>query len=287
MLIGGHTSTSGGLIKAIARGAEMGSDAIQIFNQSPRMWKPTAYTDADYADFRAAMDDSRIEAVVIHAIYLINPGTRDEELHAKGLGSLIHALAVGDAIGSSGVVLHPGPVMAGEEYVPTTERIAATCKAALAETDDCHLLLENSAGKNAVGMRFEHLRDLIELMDGDPRVGVCIDSCHSLAAGYDVTSADGLSAVLDEFDAVVGLDRLKCIHLNDSKGELGSHKDRHENLGEGFVTEEGCAAFLSEPRFEHLPVLMEVPGLDGKGPGARDIELAHKFRAQGLKARGN
>ena len=182
MLIGAHVSTSGGLPKAVERGVETGSTAIQIFNQSPRMWRPTKYTEDDFKAFRAAMDDSPVDAVVIHAIYLINPGTRDPEMKAKALPALAHALRVGDGIGAAGVVLHPGPVMKGEEYGPTTERIAEFCKEALADSDECKLLLENAAGANAVGGKFEHLHDLIELLDGDARVGVCIDSCHSHAA---------------------------------------------------------------------------------------------------------
>ncbi len=285
MLIGAHVSTSGGLNKAVERGEAIGCEAIQIFNQSPRMWRPTAYSDEDFAAFREAMAESPIESVVIHAIYLINPGSFDNELAKKSLTSLTHALNVGDGIASDGVVLHPGHVMAGHEYGETIKRVAKTIKQALKDTEECPLLLENAAGMKAIGVKFEHLRDLIDLLDGDPRVGVCVDSCHALAAGYDVADADSLAGVIDEFDSVVGLDRLRCTHLNDSKGELGSHKDRHDNLGEGFVTKAGCAAWLSEPRFEDLPVLMEVPGLEGKGPGKSDVKLARKLRAQGLKAR--
>ncbi len=285
MLIGAHVSTAGGLDKAIERGEDMGCDAIQIFNQSPRMWRPTAYSAEDFARFREKMTDSRIESVVIHAIYLINPGSFDKELAQKSLVSLTHALSVGDGIASDGVVLHPGHVMEGHEYPETVKLVAKTIKQALKDTDECPLLLENATGKRAIGLKFEHLRDLIDLLDGDDRVGVCLDSCHSLAAGYDGRTNEALTETIDEFDEIVGLDRLKCIHLNDSKGEFGSHKDRHENLGEGELGKQGCAAWLSEPRFESLPVLMEIPGHDGKGPAAPDVKLAHKLRKQGLKSR--
>lgn len=285
MLIGAHVSTSGGLPKAVERGIETESTAIQIFNQSPRMWRPTKYTEDDFAAFREAMDDSPVEAVVIHAIYLINPGTFDDELHEKSLTALTHALRVGDGIGAAGVVLHPGPVMKGQEYGPTVKNIAKTCKQALADSSECKLLLENAAGKNAVGGRFEHLAELIELLDGDERVGVCIDSCHSHAAGYDVRSVEAVTETVDELDRVVGLDRLIAIHLNDSRDEFGSHRDRHDNLGEGFIGEDGMAAFLSEPRFENLPVLLEVPGVSKDGPGAADVKLAWKLREQGIAAR--
>lgn len=286
MLIGAHVSTSGGLPKAVERGVETGSTAIQIFNQSPRMWRPTKYTDDDFAAFRAAIADSPVEAVVIHAIYLINPGTFDDELHEKSLTALTHALRVGDGIGAAGVVLHPGPVMKGQEYGPTVENIARTCREALKESEECKLLLENAAGKNAVGARFEHLAELIGLLDGDARVGVCIDSCHSHAAGYDVRSIEAVTETVDELDKVVGLDRLEAIHLNDSRDEYGSHRDRHDNLGEGFIGKDGIAAFLSEPRFEELPVLLEVPGSDKDGPSDKDVKTAWNLREAGLKARG-
>lgn len=286
MLIGAHVSTSGGLPKAVERGVETGSTAIQIFNQSPRMWRPTKYSDDDFAAFRAAMADSPVDAVVIHAIYLINPGTFDDELHEKSLTALTHALRVGDGIGAAGVVLHPGPVMKGQEYAPTIKNIAKTCKQALKDSDECKLLLENAAGKNAVGSKFEHLADLIDLLGGDSRVGVCIDSCHSHAAGYDVRSVEAVTETVDELDSAVGLDRLGAIHLNDSRDEYGSHRDRHDNLGEGFIGKDGIGAFLSEPRFEGLPVLLEVPGSEKDGPSDVDVKTAWKLRAAGIKARG-
>lgn len=285
MLIGAHVSTSGGLYKAVERGIETGSTAIQIFNQSPRMWRPTAFDQEDFDHFRQAMDDSPVDSVVIHAIYLINPGTFDKELEQKSLTALTHALTVGDAIGADGVVLHPGPVMKGQEYGPTTKNIAKLCKKALDATNDCKLLLENAAGKNAVGCKFEQLADLIEMLGGHKRVGVCIDSCHSHAAGYDVRSIEAVTETVDELDRTVGLERLGCIHLNDSRDEYGSHRDRHDNLGDGFIGKDGIAAFLSEPRFEGLPVLMEIPGKDKDGPGAADVKLAWRLREQGLKAR--
>ncbi len=285
MLIGAHVSTSGGLPKAVERGLQTESTAIQIFNQSPRMWRPTKYTDDDFAAFRAAMEESTIDAVVIHAIYLINPGTFDDEMHEKSLAALTHGLRVGDGIGADGVVLHPGPVMKGQEYEPTVKNIIKTCKAALAESESCKLLLENAAGKNAVGSKFEHLADLVEGLGGDERVGICIDSCHSHAAGYDVRSTEAVTETFDELDRIVGLDRVGCLHLNDSRDEYGSHRDRHANLGEGFIGEDGIAAFLSDPRLQDVPALLEVPGEAKEGPSAVDVQKAFALRDKGIKAR--
>lgn len=271
-------------MKAIERGVEAGCAAVQIFNQSPRMWRPTAYAESDFAAFRDAMADSPINSVVIHAIYLINPGSTDAELTRKSLASLTHALRVGDAIGSDGVVLHPGHVK-DETYAQTIKRIASTVRKALNDTDRCRILLENAAGRKAVGCEFEQLRDVINLLDGDPRVGVCVDSCHCHAAGYDVRDQDALTATVDALDAAVGLDRLHALHLNDSRDEFGSHRDRHANLGEGLIGSDGMRAFLSEPRFEDLPVLMEIPGSDKGGAGASDVALARRLREEGLAAR--
>lgn len=285
MLIGAHVSVSGGLPKAVARGVALDCEAIQIFNQSPRMWKPTAYTDDDFAAFREAKDASAIESVVIHAVYLINCSSPDPELWDKSVASLTHALRVGDAIGADGVVLHSGHEKKDEDYGTTITRIAKAVKQAVDDTETCPLLLENAAGKTAIGRSFEHLHDLVEALDGHPRVGVCLDSCHMFAAGYDVRSAELLGETVDEFDKVVGLDRLRCIHLNDSKGAFESNIDRHENLGVGAIGREGCAAVLSEPRFEQLPVVMETPGRAKDGPDDSDVTVARELRAEGLKAR--
>lgn len=286
MLIGAHVSTSGGLTKAVERGVETESTAIQIFNQSPRMWRPTKYTDDDFAAFRAAMGESTVDAVIIHSIYLINPGTADPDMQKKSLTALTHALSVGDGIGAVGVVLHPGPVMKGQEYDDTIKRIAALVKTALDHTEECKVLLENAAGRNAVGGKFEHLADLIDLLGGDERVGVCIDSCHSHAAGYDVRSIDAVTETVDELDRIVGLDRVKALHLNDSRDEFGSHRDRHENLGDGFIGKDGIAAFLSEPRFQEIPAFLEIPGVGKEGPAAEDVRTAFALRDAGIKARG-
>jgi deoxyribonuclease-4 len=285
MLIGAHVSTSGGLVKAVGRGVETESTAIQIFNQSPRMWRPTKYTDADFKEFRDAMEASTVDAVIIHAIYLINPGTVKPDLLEKSVTALTHALSVGDGIGAVGVVLHPGPVMKGQEYGPTIERIAAVVKTALDQTDECKVLLENAAGKNAVGSKFEHLADLIDLLGGDDRVGVCIDSCHSHAAGYDVRTIDAVTETVDELDNVVGVDRVKALHVNDSRDAFESYRDRHANLGDGFIGKGGIAAFLSEPRFADVPAFLEVPGSDKDGPSNIDVELAFELHDKGLKAR--
>jgi deoxyribonuclease IV len=285
MLIGAHVSQAGGLPKAVQRGVDLGCEAIQIFNQSPRMWKPTAYTGDDFAAFREAMDDSPIEAVVIHAVYLINCGSDDPEIRDKSLKSLVQALAVGDGIGASGVVLHSGSAKQGDVGEAIT-RAGQVIAEALKETDGCELHLEDTAGAGGtLGRSFEELAALIDAAGGQKRLGVCLDSCHLLASGYDIRTAAGLGETIDRFDEVVGLQRLGSLHLNDSQTPLGSNRDRHADIGEGELGEAGCAAFLSEPRFDDLPCLLETPGPDKQGPTKEEIEHCHALRAQGRGSR--
>lgn len=285
MLIGAHVSTAGGLDKAIERGTEIGCESIQIFNQSPRMWRPTKYGEEDFAAFKKAMADSPIEAVVIHAVYLINCATKDKELRAKSLASLTHALRIGDGIGAAGVVLHPG-AQKGEALGPSIKRAAKVIAAALKDSDSCPLLLEQTAGhKGLLGRDFDQTAELIELAGGGKRLGLCLDSCHLFVQGYDITDEGHLGTVLDEADEKVGLDRLRCVHVNDAAAPLGSCRDRHANVGQGEMGKRGLAAFLSEPRFEGLPATLETPGPHKKGPDKKEVQAAKRLRREGLKRR--
>ncbi len=286
MLIGTHVSPAGGPAKAVARGVERGANAIQIFNQNPRAWKPTFYSDAAVEEFRTAMAGSDVDALVIHAVYLLNAGSEDPEIRAKTLTSLIASLQAGDALGAVSVVLHPGSALKGE-VAPAIVRAGEIFKEALAESEHCALHLENTAGTGAtLGRSFEELAALIDAGGAGKRLGICLDSCHLFASGYDIRTAEGLTSVLDECDRIVGLDRLGSLHLNDSVNGLGTNLDRHADIGKGELGEDGCAVFLSEPRFETLPVILETPGPDKKGTPPEEIALARKLRKLGLKARG-
>jgi deoxyribonuclease IV len=286
MLIGAHVSTAGGLDQAIGRGTERGCESIQIFNQSPRMWRPTKYGEEDFAAFREAMDGSPVESVVIHAVYLINCATKEADLREKSLASLTHALRIGDGIGAAGVVLHPG-AQKGEALGPSIKRAAKVIAAALKDSDSCPLLLEQTAGhKGLLGRDFDQTAELIELAGGGKRLGLCLDSCHLFVQGYDVTDPDHLSQVVDEADEKVGLERLRCLHVNDAAAPLGSCRDRHANIGEGEMGKKGLAAFLSEPRFEGLPATLETPGPNKKGADKKEVQAAKRLRKAGLKARG-
>ncbi len=285
MLVGAHVSTAGGLAKAIERGTELGCESIQIFNQSPRMWRPTKYGPDDFAEFREAMDDSPVEAVVIHAVYLINCATKDREMRKKSLDSLTHALRIGDGIGAAGVVLHPG-AQKGEPHGPSMKRAAKVIAAAVKDSESCPLLLEQTAGhKGLLGRDFDETAALIELAGSGKRLGLCLDSCHLFVQGYDVTDAKHLTAIVDEADEKVGLDRLRCLHVNDAAAPFGSNRDRHANLGKGEMGKQGLAAFLSEPRFEGLPATLETPGPSKKGPDKKEVQAAKRLRKAGLKRR--
>ena len=286
MLIGAHVSTSGGLPTAIERGVERGCESIQIFHQSPRMWRPTKYGEADFAAFREAMDASPVEAVIIHAVYLINCATKDKELRKKSLTSLTHALRVGDAIGARGVVLHPGSQKT-DPLKPSLKRASKVIAAALNETDSCPLLIEQTAGhKGLLARDFDQTAELIELAGSSSRLGLCLDSCHLFVQGYDITDEAHLGAVLDEADAKVGLERLGAVHVNDAAVPLGACLDRHANIGKGEMGKRGLSAFLSEPRFEGLPATLETPGPEKKGSDRKEVTLAKRLRREGLKRRG-
>jgi deoxyribonuclease-4 len=286
MLIGAHVSPAGGPARAIERGVEKACDAIQIFNQNPRAWKPTVYSDEQVSDFREAMASSRVDALLIHAVYLLNPASDEKEFRDKTRASLIASLQAGDALGAHAVVLHPGSAKTGK-VAPAIKRAGKVIAQALSESEHSALHLENTAGAGGtLGRSFQELADLIDAAGGSKRLGMCLDSCHLLASGYDIRTDEGLTHVLDDCASVVGLDRLGSLHLNDSQTPLGSNRDRHADVGEGVLGTRGCAVFLSEPRFEGLPCVLETPGPDGHGPDRAQLTRTRRLRGQGLRRRG-
>jgi deoxyribonuclease-4 len=285
MLVGAHVSTAGGLVQAHERAVERGCEAMQVFNQSPRQWRPTRWKPDDVAEFLSHRKQSPVKSVTIHAVYLINPATKDKEMRKKSADSLIHALRMGEEIDADGVVLHPGSTV-GEPHEEALPRVGEMLKHALRESERVRLLLENTAGAgNTLGRSFEELRELIDLAGGDKRIGVCLDSCHMFATGFDVTTADKIGKVVGQFKKTIGIRRLKCLHVNDSMTPLGSNRDRHAIPGQGEIGETGCAAFLSEPAFEKLPALFEGPGTSGHAPDKVDVDTMKALRRKGLAAR--
>ena len=276
-LLGAHVSTEGGVAEAPARGAQIGATAIQVFTKTPNQWREPALDAAVIDRFRAEVARHGIRVVVAHDSYLINLASPDDALRAKSIRSFTGELTRCRALGIRWVVSHPGNYM--DERASGLERNArgyAECMAAV--PGDVGVLIEGTAGAGtALGATFEELR---ELRDGMPevaraRVGFCLDTAHLHAAGYDV--AKGIVGVWEEFDRVVGFDLLKCLHLNDSKAERGSHLDRHEWIAEGTI---GAAPFrhiMRDPRFANVIKIIETPKLDD--PVKHDRRMLRRLRA--------
>jgi deoxyribonuclease-4 len=285
MLIGAHVSPAGGLPKAIERGEERGCEAIQIFNQSPRMWRATTHSEEEISAFREAMRKSSVKAVLVHAVYLLNCASEDREIRSKSLRSLTSSLRLGEQIGARGVVLHPGTAKTGDVKAAIA-RAGRTIKAALAASERCPLHLENTAGAGGtLGRSIDELAALLEAAGAEERVGICLDSCHLFASGYDIRSAAGTEELLREVRRKLGSARMRSLHLNDSAGGLGCNRDRHANIGKGALGEQGCASFLGAGAVQPLPCVLETPGEKGSGASGAEVALSKRLHARGVRAR--
>ncbi len=277
MNIGAHVRGGGKLVPSLEAGVEIGVTSIQVFVQSPRMWKPTQYAPEVLAAYReAAAAHPSVTHTFAHATYLINLASTDPELYEKSVAALTHNLSVARGMGASGVVLHVGSHK-GSGFDEAIGRVSDGLRRALDGASeapagvDCPILIENAAGAGGtVGRDFAEIEAIIAALDGDDRLGLCVDTQHLWASGVDYSSIEGTAALLNEIDERVGLARLRCLHLNDSKIELGGNRDRHANLGEGTIGIDGLAPLVGEPRVRDLPLLLEVPG-DGDGPRASDV----------------
>ncbi|HEX2038250.1 MAG TPA: deoxyribonuclease IV [Acidimicrobiales bacterium] len=280
MLFGAHVRQTGGLEAALARGEERGLEVVQVFTQSPRRWAPTS-RDAEVLAALAARQRASpvVQAWVCHATYLINLASPDPVVWQRSRDCLTENLRVASGIGALGLVVHVGSHL-GAGLPDRLPGIVEAVRHALdAAPDGCPLLLENAAGAGGtVGRTVEELAVVIDALDGDERVGVCLDSQHLWAFG---TPAD-MDSLLGELDRAVGLERLQCLHLNDSVVPFGAGRDRHANLGEGTIGDSALAAFLGHPAVQHLPVLMEFAGFGGDGADEKDLEVARRLHADGL-----
>lgn len=280
-LIGAHVG--GGIKGGPSKGVEIGAEALQIFVGSPQMWRAPKLAAADVAAFRAAVQEHRLGPVFVHCIYLVNLASQNPDVLEKSLATLRLQLELADQVGAAGLIFHPGS--AGQ--APYEEAIAKVV-AGLRQTLDgylgsARLVPEVCAGQGqTIGDRFQEFADLFRALDNDPRLGVCWDTCHLLAAGYDITSPDGLGRTVEEFDRLVGLDRLLVVHANDSKNPLGSNLDRHENIGRGYIGEEGFARLLAHPALASLPWLLEVPGYDNQGPDRENVDTLKRLAGRAL-----
>ncbi|HUC86712.1 MAG TPA: deoxyribonuclease IV [Candidatus Saccharimonadales bacterium] len=271
MKFGVHISTAGDLVGTPARAKAMGADALQFFAGSPRTWKQATYSDETAADFKAAAAKLSMPTF-LHMMYLTSYGSPDKKLSRASVEAAKHTMGNAERLGVQGVVTHLGSHKgAGLDAVMDTLRDALL--EVVADTKESRLLLENSAGAGGnVGNGLNELAQIWEAVGRDPRIGFCLDTAHLLAANYEVRTSEGWKAVLDEFDRKIGLDRLGCIHLNDSKVDIGSKRDRHENIGQGFIGEAGFRVIINEPRLADMVGILEVPGIEHKGPDKPNLD---------------
>jgi deoxyribonuclease-4 len=263
--IGAHMSVAGGVIRAVERAALHGCEALQIFTKNANRWSSPPLTSPEARAFRNRLDRASIGPAVSHASYLINLATADPALREMSIAAFVDELDRAHSLGLLGVVIHPGTCTSGSED-DALRLIAQAVRAAFKAQPrrKTMVLFEHTAGQGrTVGHRFEHLATILEHLDGSPRAGVCLDTCHLVASGYDITSAKAYQETFAEFDRLVGIDRLKVFHGNDSKRPCGSRVDRHAHIGEGCVGVEPFRWLMSDTRFAGLPILIETEKTEG------------------------
>ena len=290
MKIGAHVSSAGGISKAVERGAYIGAEAIQILGSSPQSWALKPIPGPEIEAFRNDLAESAIGPASLHAIYLINMGTQKEEILEKGVQPLVNYMQLASDMGAFGVILYPGS-RGGAGYEAVFPQAASAIQRVLENSPQgpC-LLLENMAGMGQhFGDKFEDLGRILRAVDS-PRLKVCLDTQHAFAAGCHITTISGIDQMVDEFERDVGVANLCAVHANDSKRPRGSSVDRHDNIGEGFIGEEGFAAIMGNEAFQDVRFLLEVPGLESpdlksRGPDRENIDILKNIRRNlGLSA---
>ncbi len=278
MLFGAHCS--GGIKKAIDRATEIGADALQLFVQSPRAWRFPDHDPADLAAFRSRREEAGLGAVLVHSLYLVNLASPNDDFYGKSVETMRRTVEASCAIEADGVVLHVGShqgvgLEAGMERVaPALESVLELC------SETTWLLLENTAGAGGtIGRSVDELEAIFERLGRHRRLGICLDSCHLYASGTDVTDRNELDRLLEVIDSTFGLDRVRALHVNDSKAPLGSNRDRHDNILDGLMGEK-LGVFLGHPALQSLPAVLEVPGPDGHGPNADEIRKLRELHAR-------
>ncbi|HSI98440.1 MAG TPA: deoxyribonuclease IV [Gaiellaceae bacterium] len=281
MLFGAHVSAAGGISNAIDRVEEIGGNAVQVFTQSPRMWRPTAHAPEELERFRARRVEAGVDVVSCHAPYLVNLASRDEEIRARSFDALHATMETARVIEADAVVFHPVSHL-GYGFPEATDIVAPMLRELLElTTDDLWLCLENTAGAGGtIGRSVKELAALCHAAGGHPRLGVCLDSCHWWASGVDVADAQALGNALDDLDERLGLERLRLLHVNDSKTTLGSNSDRHELVGRGLIGD-GLATFLGHPAFASLAAVVET--WEDKGPKTEDLDRLRDLHRRGRR----
>jgi deoxyribonuclease-4 len=277
MLFGAHCS--GGIKKALDKGEAMGAEAVQLFVQSPRTWRFPDHDPKDLERFRERRAELDLAALV-HGLYLVNLAAPDDEIYRKSVDTMRSTVDAACALDADAVVFHVGSHLGAgfetglERAVPAIEQVLERC------SERTWLLMENSAGAGGtIGRSVDELAILFDALGRHERLGICLDSCHLYVSGVDVTDEQVWDGLLSEVDERIGLDRLRVLHANDAKAPLGSNRDRHDNIGDGLMGE-GIGVFLAHPKVQGLPVVLEVPGADGHGPNAEEIQKLRDIHAR-------
>jgi deoxyribonuclease-4 len=288
VFFGAHVSSSGGIQTTLDRAEAMGADAVQLFTQSPRMWRPTKHDPANLERFKQRRSELGIApgGVVAHALYLVNLAAPDDEIHEKSRTALRNTMEVACAIEADGVVFHVGSHLGAgmevgmERCVPALKETLELCN------ETTWLLMEDSAGAGGtIGRSLEELAALFDACGRHERLGICLDTCHLYVSGVDVTDRGVLDKLLGDLDARIGLDRLRALHVNDAAAPLGSNRDRHANIGDGLLGEQ-LGVFLAHPKLQGLPAFLEVPGPDKHGPDAKELEKARELHKRWVATAG-
>jgi deoxyribonuclease IV len=277
VLFGAHCA--GGVKKALGRAAELGVDSMQLFVQSPRAWRFPDHDPADLAAFRERRQELGIGGVLVHAIYLVNLATPNDDFYSKSVTTLRSTVDAACAI-EADVVFHVGSHQ-GAGFEEGLKRVVPALAEALEHcSETTWLLMENSAGAGGtIGRSIDELAALYEALGRHPRLGICLDSCHLWVSGFDVTDRGELDRLLEDIDTRIGLDRLRALHVNDAQAPLGSNRDRHANILDGLIGEQ-LGAFLGHPLLQGLPAVMEVPGPDNHGPDAGEMKKLRELHAR-------
>lgn len=280
MRLGSHVSVAGKIYLSVARAKAIGCQTMQIFSGNPRSWRPAGYSDEDTAEFKKRRLDAGIDPVAIHLPYLVNLGSANEEVHRHSVETTIANLEQAKILGADYLVVHTG-----SHGGTGRKKGLAAVKNSLDEIleqpfESVTLLLENTAGAGyALGSKMEDLAEIFASFEGDSRLGLCLDTCHAYAAGYNLASEKGLNSLLDKIEALFGLHKLKFMHLNDCRGRLRSGLDRHEHIGKGLIGEDGFKRLVNHPCLQNLAGVIETPRL-GTEDDARNLALLHNLAGQ-------
>jgi deoxyribonuclease IV len=282
MPIGAHVSTAGGLSTCVGRAQELGAECMQIFLSTPQRWQLPRHTDEQVDEFKRLLGETDIGPNFAHAAYLINLASADPLIRQRSVENLSATLGWAERVGLAGIVVHVGSGL-GKPVEEAEIQVAEALAQVLLSESTCRLLLENSAGSgDTLGARFEQIGSLFDRLGRDARLGLCVDTAHTFASGYDLRVEEGVARAVDEIERSIGLDRLRLIHANDSKVGLGSAVDRHENIGQGLIGEDAFARMLAHPVLGKLPWVLEVPGYDGKGPDLRNVETLKRLAGRAV-----